>query len=64
MVRRLLRFLLTLMGLALGIGVALAAKQGLDHFQITLIPVYQDIILFGFSGLAFGIILFFRHPVS
>jgi uncharacterized protein YacL len=62
MVRRLLRFLLTLMGLALGIGVALAAKQGLDHFQITLIPVYQDIILFGFSGLAFGIILFFLSP--
>jgi hypothetical protein len=37
-------------------------KQGLDHFQYQLIPVYQDIILFCFSGLAFGIILFFLSP--
>src|SRR5690554_6951179 len=60
--QRILRFLLTLAGLALGTGVALAIKQGLDHFNIILIPVYQNIILFIICGLAFGILLFFLSP--
>lgn len=56
--QRILRFLLTLAGLAMGIGVALTINQGLDHFGIMLIPKYQDIIITAVFGLAFGFILF------
>ena len=56
---RRLRFLLTLI-LSRGIGVW--CKTRVNHFQITLIPVYQDIILFA-SGLALNYFIF-CHPVS
>jgi len=60
--RRVLRALLSLAGIALGIGIALTINHVLNHFSIQLIPVYQEIILFIFCGLAFGIILFLLSP--
>jgi uncharacterized protein YacL len=60
--RRVLRFLLTLAGIALGIGIALAIQQVLDHFNIILLPIYQEIILTIICGIAFGIILFLLSP--
>jgi uncharacterized protein YacL len=57
--RRVVRFLLFLSGMAIGIAVAFLLKTVLDHFQIVLIPQYQDIILYVLGSLAFGIILFF-----
>lgn len=60
--RRVLRVLLSLAGIALGIGIALTINHVLNHFSIQLIPVYQEIILFIFCGLAFGIILFLLSP--
>lgn len=60
--RKILRSLLTLIGLVIGFGVAYYIKQGLDHFNIVLIHRYQDIILYIFFGLIFGLILYFISP--
>lgn len=60
--RKILRFLLTLAGFVMGMAVAYYIKQGLDHFNIVLIPLYQDIILYTLFGFAFAIILFFISP--
>ena len=57
--RRVMRFLLSIFGIIIGIGFAFLVRSVLGHLHIRLIPRYQDIILFTFFGLAFGIILFF-----
>ncbi len=56
--RRMLRILLTLTGLAAGIGIALLINQGLEHFNILFAPDYQEIILIIICGFAFGLLFF------
>jgi uncharacterized protein YacL len=62
LMQRFIRFLLSLIGVAIGIGIAFLAKSVLDHFGIILIPIYQDIAIYTFCGLTFGIILFLLSP--
>ena len=56
--RRAMQFLLSLLGLALGIWIAFPVRSVLNHFHIALLPQYQDTVLFSIFGLAFAIILF------
>ena len=56
--RRAMRFLLSLLGLVLGIGMAFPVRSVLNHFHIALLPQYQGAVLFTIFGLAFAIILF------
>ena len=60
--RKILRFVLSLAGIAGGIGAAFYVKQVMDHFGIVLVPHYQDIILYTLFGILFGFILYFLSP--
>jgi uncharacterized protein YacL len=60
--RKVFRFLLTLAGLFMGMAIAYYIEQGLEHFNVELIPIYQDIILYTLFGLVFAIILYFISP--
>src|SRR5690554_875687 len=58
MLKRIVRGLLTLMGVGMGVGIALAANWILDGFNISIIPQYQTPALLVVFGLIFGIIVF------
>lgn len=60
--RRVMRFFLTLTGIAIGVGIGLSINNILERLNILFIPVYQEIVLLFLSGIAFGIILFLISP--
>jgi len=58
MIHKIIRGLLGAIGLAIGSGIALLLTRILKQYEIYFIPKYQELIIYLFSSLLFGIIAF------
>jgi phosphate/sulfate permease len=58
MLLRIARGFLTLIGAAIGAGIAYLVVWTLKQFNIILIPHYQDLLIYLISGTGFAIIFF------